>query len=136
MKALFSGRFDQIHLGHVISIMRLSDQFDEVLVVILDYPERAFPVEYVRTVLSEALSHCKGVFQVFTNNTHFAKITTKELEEWDFDVYCSGNMEVLNHIRTQGKKIQYVERAYEYEASADRYARDVKNFFNSMQKKY
>ena len=136
MTALFSGRFDPPHLGHLISILRLSNKFDKVIVVILDYRERAFPVEYARTVLCEALSFCCGEFQVYTNSKHFAQITRKELKEWGFDVYCAGNMEVLNHIKGLGVPVQYVERAYEYEANNDRFAKEVKSIIKSLSSRY
>ena len=136
MTALFSGRFDCPHLGHLISILRLSKKFNTVIVVILDYPERMFPVEYARTVLCEALSSCVGDVEVFTNSTHFGRITRKELNEWEFDVYCAGNMEVLSHIKSLGVPVQYVERAYEYEANNDRFAKEVKNILKDLGKRY
>ena len=124
---LFSGRFDPIHLGHLISILRLATKYNKVVVVILDYLGRSSPAQYSKQILEESLSHCKGNFEVLINNVHFGKITIKQLESIPkFDVYAAGNMKVLKHMSSLGFKVEWVDRAFHYQASDQRLADGLK----------
>jgi cytidyltransferase-like protein len=115
MIALFSGRFDTVHVGHIIQILRLGQMFDRVIVPVLDYPEQHYPVQYRVQVLKDIFKPPK--YEVFSNKEHFAKITHEEINKYTFDIYVSQNMECLKHIESLGYKILYVDRAYEYRAS-------------------
>jgi len=124
--ALFSGRFDRPHIGHVVSLQRLAQKYAMVIVVMLDYPEQQFSVQYRKQLLCECLAMCKGTFQVLINKEHFAKITEEQLSRYAFDVYCSGNQQCLKHIEERGRKIEFVERAYDYTAQDDRVWQKIK----------
>ena len=124
--ALFSGRYDRVHLGHIISLQRLAQKYAMVLVVILDYPEQQYSIKYRTQMLCECLSMCKGTFQVVVNKEHFGKITKEELEKFRFDVYCSGNHQCLKHIEDLGYEVEFVERAYDYQATDDRKWQQIK----------
>ena len=113
MRSLFSGRFDPPHPGHIASILRLEKK-GPVTVVILDYPERSYPLEYVRTIFSEIFE--KHDIKVVTNKTHFAEIDKKEFLSFKCDKYASGNLTVLKHIEELGVPVIYCDRAYEYSA--------------------
>ena len=124
--ALISGRYDPVHIGHIVTIHRLAREFDRVIVVILDYPEREYPAKYVGQIMTEVLCGSRGSFDICVNNTHFGKITREELDEWDFNVYVAGNMQVLKHIESMGYDVKWMDRAYHYEATNDRIAEGVK----------
>ena len=115
---LFSGRFDPPHIGHWISILRLADKFKKVKVVVLDYPERRFNIQYVLQIFDELTGRWPfdRKVEVMSNSDHFGKITKKALEKYEFDVYAAGNMVVLNHINSLGIKCMYVDRAFDFEA--------------------
>ena len=57
MVALFSGRFDCPHAPHLIQLLRLTDEYDEVHVVMLDYPGRGFPLCYCAAQVEEFCSY-------------------------------------------------------------------------------
>lgn len=124
--ALFSGRFDRPHVGHIISLQRLAQKYALVKVLILDYPEQQFSVQYRGQMLKECLSMCKGTFEVVVNKEHFGKITNDEIDNYDFDVYCSGNQSCLSHIESLGYDVEFIERAYDYEATDDRIWQKIK----------
>ena len=124
--ALFSGRFDRLHAGHVISLQRLAQRYTLVLVVLLDYPDQQYSVRYREQMLKECLSMCKGMYKVVVNKDHFAEITKEQVEKYDFDVYCSGNHTCLNHMAKLGYEVEYVERAYDYAANDDRKWQKIK----------
>jgi cytidyltransferase-like protein len=115
MRCLFSGRFDPPHPGHIASILRLADKYDEVVVMMLDYPDRNFPIEYCGKVFSECIEREK--VKISVNKTHFGKISLEEWELFQCDLYAGGNLSVLRHVEKLGIKVHYLERAFEYSAS-------------------
>lgn len=117
---LFSGRFDRPNVGHIVTIMRLGQSYDKVLVVVLDYDGQEYSAQYRANVLTEALKHAKGKYVVVVNNEHFAEITEEDLSAYEFDVYASGNHDCLKHIESLGRKVQYVERAFDYNSTDGR----------------
>ena len=124
--ALISGRYDPTHIGHLITIHRLSKEFKKVIVVILDYKEREYPAQYAKQIFNEIFSYSKGNYEIYINNDHFGKITKEKLDKWKFDVYIAGNMAVLKHIESMGYEVKWMDRAYHYEATNDRLAEGLK----------
>lgn len=124
---LFSGRFDRVHPGHIITIMRLGQQYDTVIVCVLDYKEQKYPIEHRMTVLKDALIHAKGNYIVISNKVHFADITENELDKLPlFTHYGAGNERVLDNIRNEFRMMNvpdtravFVERYPGYAASKE-----------------
>lgn len=124
--ALFSGKFDRVHAGHIMSIARLGQEFDKVIVVVLDYPEQEYPISYRVQFLAEMCLYLEGEYEVTSNKTHFGEITKEELDEYHFDIYAAGNHDVLLHIESLGYRVKFVERAYDYQATDDRMLKKIK----------
>jgi cytidyltransferase-like protein len=118
MIALFSGRFDRPHPGHIIQLKRLGEEFDRVIVPVLDYPEQKYPVQYRVQILEDAMND-KTKYSIFANKDHFGRISMNEIENYFFDIYVSGNVKCLKHIESLGFKVRYVDRAYDYSASEE-----------------
>lgn len=119
--ALFSGRFDRPHLGHIIQIGRLAQRYKKVIVVVLNYCNSFYNIGDREKVLRESVGLLKGDVEVVVNTEHFAYITKEDLNRLpDFDVYCSGNTECLAHIKTLGYEIDEIERYPGYAATKDR----------------
>lgn len=114
---LFSGRFDRPHISHIDTITKLGQEYKKVLVVVLDYPEQCYPVQYRAQRLGEVLGRCKGNYEVVINKVHFGKITASELGYFDFDVYGTGNMEVLKHIESLNVKCRFIDKSDDTAAS-------------------
>ena len=127
MNVLFSGRFDDVHKGHIITIQRLGQKYDKVIVVILDHAEQEYPVAYRKRALKEALENSKGDFVVLVNKTHFGQITKEEWSTYGADVYAAGNLDVLKHMEELGIKVEYVERAYDDHAEYGRKYKKIKD---------
>lgn len=122
---LFSGRFDRVHSGHIITIMRLGQQYDTVIVCVLDYKGQKYPLAQRMTTLKDALMHSKGNYIVISNKTHFG-----EIQNFDnlpmFNYYGAGNMKVLKHIRrvfvdigVPPERVVFIERYPGYSASKE-----------------
>lgn len=121
----FSGRFDNVHPGHIIQIMRLGQKYSKVLVPVLDYPEQHYPVDYRVQILRAALEFAHGVYDVFPNKNHFAEASREYLESLRFDIYVSQNIKCLKHVADLGFAIKYVDRAFDYSASDEFTHRDA-----------
>lgn len=117
---LFSGRFDRVHSGHVMSILRLGHEYKKVLIVILDYKERHWSAQYAQQYLRELCTYAKGEYEVVINKDHFATIPKRAAEQYGFDVYAAGNHKCLLHMDSLGFKVRFMERAYDYDATSDR----------------
>ncbi len=123
MIALFSGRLDRPHPGHIITLQRLGQMYDKVIVCLLDYPEQKYSISFRKGVVEEALHHSKGEYVVTSNKTHFAEITKEELNRlidiWGWEVYVNANVTVLNHIERLAYETYYFPRYPEYSASKE-----------------
>lgn len=115
----FSGRFDNVHPGHIIQIMRLGQVYSKVLVPVLDYPEQHYPVDYRLQILNAALDYAIGSYEIFPSKIHFAEASKEYLESLRFDIYVSQNIKCLIHVAGLGFKIKYVDRAFDYSASEE-----------------
>jgi len=115
MKCLFSGRFDPPHPGHIASIQKLLHKFEKVVVMMLDYPERRFPLSFCCRVIEKCV--CNENMSVQVNKTHFGKLTEKEWNSHNCDIYAGGNLKVLDHIEKLGILVYYIDRSFPYAAS-------------------
>lgn len=127
---LFSGRFDRPHISHLETITILGQQYKKVLVVVLDYPEQTYPVQYRAQKLKDILSRCKGCYDVVINKIHFGEITKEEIKKYKFDIYGSGNMKVLKHIEEIGCNVLYIQRSDDTNATDDRKYQKIKEIMH------
>ena len=117
--ALFTGRFDRPHCGHIHTIQQLGQQYDRVLVVVLDYKKQRYPVEYRANILSDILQYSKGNYEVMINSVNFEHADRNEIDRYTFDVYCSGNLTCCNKLMALGYITRYIDRSWDYEASKE-----------------
>jgi cytidyltransferase-like protein len=125
--AVFSGRYDPPHLGHLITILSIAALFGRVIVVILDYEERE------ACTSGEAQKIFNSVFdmifpgglrskvEVVIHDKHFGKITFAEYDLflrnigvcYNHCTYLSGNPEVLANMERQQIKHSAFPRSYD-----------------------
>jgi len=121
---VFSGRFDPPNLGHVLTMQYLLDNYDRLIVPILDYPERSGCsakdaqriFQYHFRQFGQFASDF--VIQFIINKTHFGKISKLDYEillesnciNPAETTYLAGNQEVLDHIKSLGIKAEFVPR--------------------------
>ena len=117
---LFSGRFCKMHTGHLITIARLGQKYDKVIVCILDYEGQFYPIEDRVKIMKDALEHVKGNYEVIVNKHHFGNITKDQMGDLPhFDVYGSGNWNCMMNMHILGFKSISVPRYPGYAASDD-----------------
>ena len=121
--AIFSGRFDPPHLGHIITLHKILTCYSKVIVPILDYEGRCLSANdaleaFFEYKLITFPSYMYNKVYFLTNKIHFGKITKDEIrdicrlagEDDDLSkfVYVGGNEEVNEHI----KKLKCIEVDY------------------------
>ena len=132
---LFSGRFDKPELGHIVTIGHLLEEYENVVVCVLDFPNSNWPLSYRVKVLNDCLRIIKRGENavVVKNETHFGKITQNQISNTlpDFDVYGAGNNSVLKHLESIGVKCVYVPRYMDYAATPGRVYDKIVEIINS-----
>lgn len=120
---LFSGRFDRPHLGHLVTIARLGQKFDKVIICILDYKNQYYPIADRVKIMRDATQFLLGNYQVITNGINFEKITKEEVEavkeKYPFTHYGTGNFQCFNNMKNHGFEVVDVKRYPGYAASDD-----------------
>lgn len=130
---LFPGRFDRPHIGHVLTILRLAERYDKVLVVVLGYNGEKYSAHYRYQIIEECFKAHPKV-EVSMNDEDWRTVggryTVEECKDfllgYKFDVYGTGNHVALNLMAQAGAEAHYVERAYDYNATDDRLIADIK----------
>lgn len=126
MRALISGRFDPPHCGHVKTILDIGDTHGNVTVVVLDHEGQKFESWYRAQILREILERDhRGAYTITVNTTHFGNITKEELDSYGCEVYCGGNEEVNERIKSLGMTVINVPRSYDFSASTYRKGMEV-----------
>jgi len=136
--ALFPGRYDRLHIGHIITMQRLAKVYGKVVVVVFGYDGEKYSLSYRYQLLKECLGECRGNFEVKFNESDWResrKVLTPEdvklfMKNYTFDVYCTGNHKYLKTAEDAGYKVHYVERAYDYSATDDRAIQNIKSILN------
>jgi nicotinamide mononucleotide adenylyltransferase len=105
--ALFLGRFQPPHTGHLLTIRKLSQYYARVIVGITEAEPSVMTVPSVIEILKALLPdegfefiHVKGSVEGGT-----------AVIDCEFDVCCSGNPNVLTKMAEKGYRTEYIERA-------------------------
>ena len=134
--AIFSARVDPPHVGHVLTIKnlfskeRVGIEITNVIVVILDYPEReACTAEEAVDLFRQVFHGTSYNISFITNKIHFGRITKEQYLELlekiyvdpDEAVYFSGNEEVIEHFKNNLQMpYKYVPRSRDYSGTEER----------------
>ena len=119
--AVFSGRFDPPHVGHILTILKLACRYKVVLVVILDYKGReAVTARKAMNIFNAILSRVENsVILVTINKDHFAKITKRQYYELLVKnninplkaKYFAGNKSVIKRFELLGLNHKFIPRS-------------------------
>jgi len=111
--AVFSGRFDPPHLGHLDAILNLGRMYARVVVVILDFPGReAGCADEVKDLFNHLFDHIcspatRNSYQAVVFDRHFAEISFSEYDCFlrnigaclSHSIYITGNQEVIANMK-------------------------------------
>lgn len=133
--ALFLGRFQPPHIGHLLTIRALAKKYHALIVGVTDAEPSVMAVSNVIDILNSVLTdknisflHVPGSVEEGT-----AVIDCK------FDVCCSGNPAVLTMMAAKGHPVQFTERSLDTIYSGTRirqaYVENAQRSFSSLQQK-
>ena len=112
--ALFPGRFQPPHLGHVITIMRIYPIYDEIIVAVSDYTycgkrKRVLSTRKIIQILEKLFVHLPKIRVKSIGRGVIERRSYDDLPHFDYVV--SGNMEALKAAEKAGFKTRHVPRA-------------------------
>ena len=107
--ALFPGKFQPPHLGHIMTLMQLYPKYDQIIIGITeDGPNVMTPLER-KKIFEKALEHLPKFKVVLIKGVLSEAKSLNHLPE--FDVCLSGNDKVINRIKSLGKEAKFLPRS-------------------------
>lgn len=108
MKAIFLGKFQPPHLGHIRTILKVAKNFNSVIVGITMGETKVIEYSEVQAILTEVFDDNPNIsFQLIEGTIEGG---TSNITEFNFDVVVSGNHKVLEILKKQGYQVQFQPR--------------------------
>jgi len=107
--AFFPGKFQPVHLGHIITIMNIYDKYDKIIVGITTDTPEVLTQEHRKEVFETVFKHLPKVEVVLINEVITGSKNLDHLP--DFDVCLTGNELVIETMQKLGKHAQHLERS-------------------------
>ena len=107
--AVFIGKFQPPHLGHLITAKRLLSRYTKVIIAVTDGKPNIIPPEIVIDLFREIL----GDDHVSYKHVPGAVDEGTAKFDFDFDIICSGNPIVVDLLKNQGYKVEFIERSHD-----------------------
>ena len=113
--ALFSGRFQPVHLGHVLTLMDIYPKYSKIIVAITNYTYKGkkphvLPRNKVKEILERIFQNLPKIEVVLTEEGFPVRQTFTDLPE--FDVVVTGNRATIENMKNLGIDSEYVPRSY------------------------
>lgn len=107
--ALFLGRFQPPHVGHLLTIQSLATKYDQLIVGVTECEPSVMTIDNVIGIFKSLLP---------SNNISFLHVSGSveggtAIINCQFDVCCSGNPAVLSIMGGKGYKTEYTERSFD-----------------------
>ena len=107
--AFFPGKFQPVHLGHIITIMGFYDKYEKIIIGITEDGPDFISMNQRVEVFQQIFKH---IPKVSINHIHGKITNAKDLSHLpEFDVCLSGNRAVLKTLNDKGYKTIYTNRA-------------------------
>ena len=114
MIGLFPGRFQPLHTGHILTLMRIYDKYDKIIISVNRFTwwgKKPFIIEpeVVFEMVKEVFKHLPKYEVVLVDGGFIERTTFDDLPE--FDVVVTGDVPVMEHLRSIGVKVDFVPRS-------------------------
>lgn len=112
--ALFPGRFQPPHLGHVLTIMRIYPIYDEIIVGISEYTyggrkKRVLSTKKIMNILEKLFINLPKIKVIPMGRGIIERKSYDDLPPFDYIV--TSNMEVIKTAEKAGYKTRFVPRS-------------------------
>ena len=114
MIAVFSGRFQPPHIGHILTLIRLHDKCDKIIIAVTRFthwgakPPIIAP-EKSAEILTEIFKYMPKYEVVLTDKGFPDRTTFDDLPP--FDVVVTGTEISVKHLRSLGIRVDFVPRS-------------------------
>lgn len=113
MIAIFSGRFQPPHLGHIITLMKLYPLFDEIIIAITEYTwggtkMPVISVKYVKEILEAVFRNLPKYRVIIAGKAMIERTSFDDLPK--FDILVTGDLKVIKRLEEIGMKYMFVSR--------------------------
>ncbi len=104
--AVFIGKFQPPHIGHILTIKKLLLKYKQIVVGITEGKPNIISTDKVISIFDDVLNDKNVSFQLIKG----AVDEETAILDFNFDVICSGNPQVLSLLKKQGYKTRFIER--------------------------
>lgn len=107
--AFFPGKFQPVHLGHIITLMNIYDKYDKIIVGITEDTPEVISQEERKDIFDRVFKYLPK-FEVETIKGTIVNSTSPENLP-DFDVCLSGNEAVIKKLHEFGLHAEFIDRS-------------------------
>jgi len=104
--ALYPGRFQPPHLGHIITAMRLYKDYDKIIIGITEAEPRFMKPEKVKSIFDEVFQHIPKYDVIIIRGKDWM-----EHIPYDTNVIITGNDNSIERLKKRNIKYRKIERA-------------------------
>jgi cytidyltransferase-like protein len=105
----FPGKFQPVHLGHIISIMNIYDKYDKIIIgITVDIPEILSPNER-KEIFETVFKHLNKVEVILIKKVISGSRDLSHLPA--FDICLTGNSKVIETMSDNGLNASFLERS-------------------------
>ena len=126
MVALFPVKANPPHLGHILTLLRIKDDYDKIIISVLDVNLFITPKEVIK-IFKKVFDHFPNKFHYFIHQYSF---TTKT--EFDYlppyDIIVTANKKVYDNVKKHGINVKLIERTPYYRGEDIRKANHRKRY--------
>jgi hypothetical protein len=110
MKALFLGKFQPPHLGHIQTIKNIAKNYSKVTIGITKGTPKVLDYENIKEILVNIFDSDNNINVELVDGT--IEGNTSSLDKLEFDIILSGNHKVLKLLQLQGYLTKFQERSH------------------------
>lgn len=108
MKAIFLGKFSPPHLGHIRTILKISKEYEKVIIGITKGSQKLLEYEKIKEIFEEVFENYNNIEVEIIEGT--IEGGDANLNSYDFDIIVSGNHKVLKILSQKGYKTLFQAR--------------------------
>jgi len=110
--AIFPGRFQPPHLGHVLTILNVAKKYDRVIVAVVDLPPSIMPPEESAAILKRVFEGRRKIRVIHAGTPLMLRLRYDDLPR--FDVVVTGNVRTAEAMYARGFKVDIMDETREY----------------------
>jgi len=106
MNAVFPCKINPPHLGHIITLLKIKDDYDVIIVDVLDIDLIMSAVESIN-LIKKVLDFFPNKFEYKTHKVSYALESSGLLKD---NVIITGNKKVYKKLKDEGFEVRFIDR--------------------------